>query len=334
MNGAEAVGVSLRSDWFVARVGKSVTRDLKRACAITNARVHRRKEPEHEKDVEAIRSAYDALMASARWYVSQAEAPSISPDEPMAIVEVARSGRVGWSTELKVDLMREHRVIISERGDNRGVIVCAPHHSRANAGEICSHPRVADVGAGYLAAAVAELLGATLVVAVRPAGRDPNKAGAADEVYQTEIFRRQPRLIVEIHGMGPGWWDVEIAHGRSRRAGSIALRDAVVEAKSAVLRKSGRSDEIERRATERLGDLAIGAHGADTIRFPARSNHVLTRCDELGVPAYQIETQLALRSARDLLPRLGSKFARALAAALREVHPAELTGRRATASAP
>lgn len=182
--------------------------------------------------------------------------------------------------------------------------ICAPHHARSGVSMICDPPRVADNGAGLVAARLAHALGARLVVACDPTGPDPNKAAGEGGPYQQALFDADPfELLIEVHGMGASSspFDVELARGHNRYADCVQL-GAKLQA--------------------RLPSISIGRQGAERIRFTARSNHVLTRCDARGVAAYQLELEPWLRleaaPAPDQIPARGVRLIDALAEALQD----------------
>lgn len=105
-----------------------------------------------------------------------------------------------------------------------GIAVGAPHHG--------TRPNVdADRGTGPLALALAERLSATAVVVSdlrrmvdvnkNPLGLDRAARRHALR-YQNEMFRNQPRLVIEIHGHVSGQYPIELSTGFELEENSAA----------------------------------------------------------------------------------------------------------------
>lgn len=328
------LGRTMRAAWFKEVVPAATRRLLAKVRAITNEVAHAGRDGEPGEAtvldhaqllalVARVRSGFNTMLDVLRWFA--ASAPPKPVTKQLRVVLRDGSGS-GWSSDLKRHLLAASTLVVSRRGRHHRVVICAPHHSWSGAGRICQPPRVGDVGAGFLAARIADALGATVVVASHPQGPDPNKREAADAEYQRTIADLRPTLVIEVHGMArdSSAFDVEVAAGRNGHGSASRLAQCLQTAAGNLASSLTPDGAIDRRAIELLLGLAIGNQDEDAIRFPGRGNYLVTRCGDMGVPAYQLETVPSLRSSAanpHLLSRLGQYFGLALARAIEQAHP-------------
>ncbi len=267
----------LASDWFREAVGSTTIAELRHRRARLNTIVH-------ERDTDVVmQDELQAVVRVAEDLCGIRYTPVTAPPER---VRVENSGR-GWFHDLIDELLDLGRVVISDRGANRRIVVVALAQTRLGLGD--------GAGTGQLAARLAEDLGGRFVAAVG--------CSLADD--QLDDLLRGADLVLDVRA---GTMDERLEFGiRGPRAQALAqqTRQAIGELANTAARADNLDtrtwDDLETADFDALDELGVSARSHYVLRAPSRAIHGVRQ--------------------RDILPRIGQRSAHALARALHVVHP-------------